>query len=95
MKKNLLIAALSLAVLVSLFFHPSPPPAMRMWQPMYDKASGLFLCELHFGQDEFATITFRTPQDAVKFAQIRGVEIVMRAAPVRVARSDVVVEAVK
>lgn len=95
MKKNLLIAALSLAVLFLFAFKPAPAPAMRMGQPIYDRDRGAFFSELTYGKDGFAVVYFRTPELAAEFARLSGVEIVMRAAPVRIARSDVIVEAAK
>lgn len=93
MKKNLLIAALSLAVLLSFAFDRAPAPAMRMGQPIFDRDRSAFMSELFFGQDGFAVVYFRTPELAAEFARLSSVEIVMRAAPVRIARSEIVVEA--
>jgi len=95
MKKNLLIAALSLTVFFSLLFRPAPGAAMRMGQPIFDRDQGAFFSELTYGKDGFAVVYFRTPELAAEFARLSGVEIVMRAAPVRIARSEVVVEAAK
>jgi len=95
MKKNLLIAALSLTVFLSLLFRPAPGATMRMGQPIYDRDRNAFFSELTYGHDGFAVVYFRTPELAAEFARLSGVEVVMRAAPVRIARSDVVVEATK
>jgi hypothetical protein len=95
MKKDFIIAALAFAVLFALLFKPAPAPSMRMGQPMYDKASGRYICELTFGSDGYASIEFRSTDAAIAFSRLSGVEVVMRAAPIRTARSEVVVEASK
>ena len=95
MKKDMLIGALSLAVLFALLFKPAPAPAMRMGQPMYDRDRNAFMSELTFGANGYAVVYFRTPELAAEFARLSSVEVVMRAAPVWVARSEVVVEATR
>ena len=81
------VTALALAVL------PDPTPEITMGQPMFDRATNSFIAEISLGDEGYAVIHFRNTDLASQFARIPGVEVVMRAPPVKVVRSDVVVEA--
>ena len=90
MKKALYLAALSMAAALigSGIARAFPAPTLRMGQLAYDRDRSEYRADLAFGQDGRAVLLFNTPEQAQEFAQLRGVEIVMRAAPVRIARSE-------
>ena len=91
MKKNMLIAALSLAVLSALLFKPAPAPALRMGQPLTLDGTQ-YVAQVYFAGG-YGAIAFDSKTSMEQFARLPGVEVIRKADPISTARSEVVAEA--
>lgn len=66
--------------------------SLRMGQVIAEPGGEFFIATLVF-PGGFGAVSFATPDDALRFARLSCVAIEKKAAPVKVARSEVIVEA--
>ena len=91
MKKRLIQAALCLAAFLAAWILRAP--ALRMGQPLTLDGTQ-YVAQVYFAGG-YGAIAFDSKTSMEQFARLPGVEVVKKAAPIRTARSEVVVEAVK
>lgn len=87
------IALFALVLALAFVVLPDPTPAITMGQPIFDQSVNSFISEISFGEGGYAVIYFRNTDQATEFANLAGVEVVMRALPVKIVPSDIVVAA--
>ena len=83
--------AFSLILAASVQIAQIKTTAFTMGQPLTIDGK-TYTAQLEF-QGGYGAIAFDSPEDMLKFARLPNVDIVPKAAKVRIARSDVVVEA--
>ena len=93
MKKALYLAALSMvaALIGSGIARAFPAPALRMAQPLTMDGTQ-YVAQVYFAGG-YGAIAFDSKKSMEQFARLPGVEVMRKAAPIRTARSEVVVEA--
>lgn len=94
MKKMAIVsifAAVVGAVYVAIAPHRLPTPKLEISHWIAGSRDGAYVCQLYYG-DSGAAISFASEKDFEAFVNLPYVKVIATPAPIRTARSEVVVE---